>query len=84
MILSFQEKVYRVVRKIPRGEVLTYKQVAERIGNPKAVRAVGSALNKNYDPDIPCHRVIRSNGGIGKYNRGVKKKKELLHQEGAI
>ncbi len=80
----FQEKVYSVVKKIPKGKVLTYKEVAEKIGNPGAARAVGSALNKNYDINIPCHRVIRNDGKIGKYNRGVNKKLELLKEEGAI
>lgn len=80
----FQERVYDVVRKIPRGSVMTYKEVAARAGYPNAARAVGSALNKNYDPAIPCHRVIRSNGGLGKYNRGAALKKKLLKREGAI
>ena len=74
----------QVVKKIPRGQTLTYKQVAERTGNPKAYRAVGNILNKNYDLKIPCHRVIRSNGKIGGYNRGAKKKKELLEKESAL
>lgn len=80
----FQEKVYRVVKKIPRGRVLTYKEVAKLAGSPNSFRAVGSALNKNYDSGIPCHRVIRSDGKLGEYNRGSKKKKELLKKEGAI
>lgn len=77
----FQSKVYAVVKKIPRGQTLTYKQVAVKIGNPKAVRAVGNALNKNYDPSIPCHRVIKSNGKTGGYNRGAANKKRLLKKE---
>ena len=81
---SFKEKVLEIVSKIPKGKVLTYKEVAQKIGNPKAARAVGSALNKNYDADIPCHRVIRSDGKLGKYNRGAKKKLELLKKEKAI
>lgn len=80
----FQKKVYEVVKRIPRGKVLTYAQVASRIGNPRAVRAVGSALNKNYDPAIPCHRVIRSDGGVGNYNRGAVKKLQLLKMEKAL
>ena len=80
----FREKVYSVVKEIPKGKVLTYKEVARLIGNPGAARAVGSALNKNFNPEIPCHRVIRSDGGIGKYNRGINKKVELLKEEGAI
>jgi len=82
--LSFQEKVYSVVKKIPKGNVLTYKQVAELAGNPKAFRAVGNILNKNYNSKIPCHRVIRSDGNIGKYNRGKGKKIELLKKENVI
>ena len=67
----FQKSVYEIVRRIPRGQTLTYKQVAERLGRPGAARAVGAALSKNYDPKIPCHRVIRSDGKLGGYNRGL-------------
>ena len=84
MISSFQSKVYEVVKKIPRGQVLTYHQVARRAGYPKAARAVGSALNNNYNPAIPCHRVIRSDGALGKYNRGAYTKEALLRKEGYI
>lgn len=78
---SFSDKVYDVVRKIKSGEVLTYKEVAKRAGNEKACRAVGNILNKNYDPQIPCHRVIRSDGKTGGYNRGIDKKIKLLQVE---
>ncbi len=61
--------------------MLTYKQVAEKIGSPKSYRAVGNALNKNYDINIPCHRVVKSNGELGGYNRGAKNKEELLRIE---
>jgi len=81
---SFQKRVYEVVKKILRGKVLTYKEVAQKIGSPNSARAVGSALNKNYNSKIPCHRVIRSDGKIGKYNRGSKKKIDLLKKEGAL
>jgi len=81
MATLFQEKVFRVVKKIPRGQVLTYKEIAKLIGNPKSFRAVGNALHKNYDPNIPCHRVIRSDGKTGGYNRGSEKKRELLKKE---
>jgi len=84
MSLSFEEKVYNVVKKIPKGKVLTYKQVAKLAGNPRAYRAVGNILNKNYNPKIPCHRVVRSDGKLGGYNRGAKKKRELLKKEKAI
>jgi len=70
-----------VVKKIPRGEVLSYKEVARLAGNEKASRAVGNILNKNYDPGIPCHRVIRSDGSVGGYNRGKKEKERLLKIE---
>ncbi len=81
---SFSEKVYSVVAKIPKGQVLTYKQVAKKAGSPWAYRAVGNILNKNYNPNIPCHRVVRSDGKIGGYNRGVKRKKEILTREGFL
>ena len=84
MNLSFQEKVLNVVRKIPKGKVLTYKQVAQKIGNPKAYRAVGNALNKNHDSAIPCHRVIKSNGNTGGFNRGTRAKIALLKKEQAV
>jgi len=79
---SFRKRVLEVVRKIPRGEVLTYKEVARRAGSPRAFRAVGNILAKNFDPKIPCHRVIRSDGAAGGYNRGVKRKELLLKKEG--
>ncbi len=78
---KFTQAVYSVVKKIQKGQTLTYKQVAIKAGNPKACRAVGNILNKNYDPKIPCHRVIRSDGGFGGYNRGSKKKVYLLRDE---
>ena len=80
--ITFTEKVYKVVRKIPKGNVLTYQEVAKRAGDIKAVRAVGNILNKNYSPDIPCHRVIRKDGKLGGYNRGSKNKVKILKQEG--
>ncbi|MCX6703628.1 MAG: MGMT family protein [Candidatus Zambryskibacteria bacterium] len=80
---TFTEKVHDVVKKIPRGKVLTYTQVAAKAGNPKAVRAVGTIMSKNFNPDIPCHRVIRTDGKIGEYNRGgPKAKEEILRLEG--
>jgi O-6-methylguanine DNA methyltransferase len=83
-MVSFKEKVLRVVAKIPRGKTLTYAEVARRAGNPRAYRAVGNILNKNYKPEIPCHRVVRSDGTAGGYNRGAGKKIKILRQEGAI
>ena len=77
-------RVYKVVRKITKGKFLTYKNVAGLTGFPKAWRAVGNILNKNQDPKIPCHRVIKSNGEIGGYKGGMKKKIYLLKKEGII
>lgn len=82
---SFQEKVYRIVALVPKGKVTTYAAVARAIGNPRAVRAVGNALNKN--PDIirtPCRRVVRSDGGVGGYASGAKEKARLLRAEGVV
>ena len=81
---SFQSKVYKVVKNIPKGKTLTYKEVAGLSGYPRAYRAVGNILNKNRDTKIPCYRVIRSDGKIGGYNRGAKKKIALLKKEGII
>ncbi len=83
-LTQFQQQVYAAVKKIPRGQTLTYKQVAQKIGRPNAFRAVGSALKKNYAPGIPCHRVIRSDGKLGQYNRGAELKKKILKKEKAI
>ncbi len=79
---SFKEKVLRVVTQIPKGKTLSYKEVARRAGRPRAYRVVGNILNKNYDPKIPCHRVIRSDGSVGGYNRGSRKKIQILKKEG--
>lgn len=79
----FTEKVLKIVSRIPKGKVLTYRQVATRAGSPNAVRAVGSIMKKNYDKNIPCHRVMRSDGKAGDYNRGGQKAKlALLKKEG--
>lgn len=68
--LTFKDAVYDVVAQIPEGKFMTYKEVAIKIGKPGAARAVGTVLSKNFNPDIPCHRVIRSDGKMGGYNRG--------------
>lgn len=82
---TFREKVIGIVRKIPKGGSMTYKQVATKAGNPKAARAVGAIMRTNYDPEIPCHRVVRSDGGMGGYNRGGgERKKQILIDEGAL
>lgn len=84
MISLFQKRVYKEVRKIPKGRTLSYKEVAKRAGFPKAWRAVGNALNRNKGLEVPCHRVIRSDEKIGGYRYGKKRKKGLLKQEGVL
>ena len=93
MILSFSEKTYKATRKIPRGKISTYREIARAIGKPGAARAVGNALNKNpfsYEvcPEprrrVPCHRVVRSDGSLGGFASGTRKKQKLLQSEGVI
>ncbi|MBN2297815.1 MAG: MGMT family protein [Deltaproteobacteria bacterium] len=80
---DFQQKVLRAEHRIPRGSISTYKKLAEIIGNPGGVRAVGSALSNNPFPIIiPCHRVIRTDGTLGGYQGGCEMKKTLLEMEG--
>lgn len=82
---SFAENVREAVRQIPKGETRTYGEVARAIGHPGAARAVGTVMKNNYDPTVPCHRVVRSDGRIGDYNRGGRERKEaLLREEGAL
>ena len=82
-MLTFTQKVQAVVKTIPAGKVMTYKEVAEKSGNAKAARAVANIMAANYDPAIPCHRVVRSDGGLGGYNRGGEaKKRAILASEG--
>ncbi len=79
---SFSEQCYALLRKVPKGKITTYKALANALGT-KAYRAVGTAMNKNpYAPQIPCHRVINSDGKIGGFASGTKNKIELLKQEG--
>lgn len=83
---SFQKKVWKTLLKIPRGEVRSYSWIAKQIGAPKAVRAVGSAVGKNpFAPQVPCHRVIRTDGSLGGYSGrgGLKTKVRLLRKEKA-
>ena len=92
---DFSKKVLEIVAKIPHGELLTYQQVAKLANSPKAFRAVGSILNRNYrqkewqlpleeiEP-VPCHRVIRSDGCVGGYARGNQDKIRLLILEGHV
>jgi AraC family transcriptional regulator of adaptative response/methylated-DNA-[protein]-cysteine methyltransferase len=82
---AFQEKVWRELRKIPLGETRSYAQIAAAIGQPKAVRAVGTANGDNHVAVlIPCHRVIRSDGSLGGYAGGLDRKKMLLAVEGHV
>ena len=82
---SFTEKVLIVVRKIPKGKVMTYGQVARRAGSPRASRAVGSIMKANFDKNVPCHRVIKADGTVGTYNRGGPNAKlRLLRKEGSV
>ena len=81
---KFQLKVWKYLKTIPKGTVKTYKQVAIAIKKPKSARAVANACGKNpYAPKIPCHRVIRSDGGLGGYSGrgGIKTKLRLLRSE---
>ena len=81
---EFQIKVWNELKKIPIGETKTYKEIAKLIGSPKAARAVANACGKNpYPITIPCHRVVRSDGGLGGYSGkgGVKTKRQLLENE---
>ncbi len=80
---TFTEAVHKVVKSIPPGSVMTYGAVAAKAGSPKAARAVANLMAKNYDPVIPCHRVIRGDGSLGGYNRGgVEAKRAILKKEG--
>lgn len=80
--MNFKEKVFNKTCRIPKGKVSTYKEVARVLGSPKASRAVGNALNKNRSKLVPCHRVIRSDGFVGGFRWGNKKKIGKLKSEG--
>jgi len=82
--MTFEEKIHKIVKKIPKGSVLTYKEVAKKIGHPLAFRAVGNVLGKNIDKNVPCHRVIRSDGKIGGYRDGSLFKIKRLREEGYL
>lgn len=83
MIDSFSSRVLELTKKIPKGRVSTYSDIAAALGNPKASRAIGNALNKNPHPvTVPCHRVVRSGGCVGGYAFGTEKKIALLKSEG--
>ena len=79
---TFAERVRNVVRQIPKGETKSYKEVAAAAGSAGAARAVGMIMKNNYDPSVPCHRVIRSDGKMGGYNRGgIDVKAKMLADE---
>ena len=80
-ITKFQNKVYKLCKKVPKGKVTTYKAIAQKM-KTKAYRAVGSALNKNPFKKVPCHRVVGSNGHLVGFAHGLKKKAQLLKKEG--
>jgi len=82
--MLFRNRVLAVVRNIPKGSVRSYGEVAALAGNPGAARAVGAIMSRNRDPEIPCHRVIQSDGTLGGYRNGVAQKHVLLKKEGAI
>ncbi len=77
----FKTNVFEAVRSILAGETRSYKEISTQAGNPNASRAVGAILRTNYDSDIPCHRVIKSDGTVGGYNRGSKEKERILKKE---
>lgn len=80
--MSFNEKVWALTARIPKGKVTTYAQIARKLGS-KAYRAVGNALNRNpYSPAVPCHRVVGSNGALTGFAGGLPKKARMLAEEG--
>ncbi len=81
---AFEEKVFSAAKRVPRGKVSTYKQLAQAIGSPSACRAVGNALNKNRDAGVPCHRIVRSDGAVGGFARGTREKQRILREEGVL
>jgi AraC family transcriptional regulator of adaptative response/methylated-DNA-[protein]-cysteine methyltransferase len=79
---AFQQKVWAALRRIPAGETLSYAQLAERIGDPKAVRAVAGACAANtLALLVPCHRIVRTDGGLSGYRWGAERKSVLLQRE---
>jgi O-6-methylguanine DNA methyltransferase len=82
MASSFQHRVLAAVRRIPRGHVATYGDIAALAGSPRAWRAVGTIMRETRDPATPCHRVIAAGGGLGGYGGNLQLKRELLRAEG--
>ena len=82
---TFQSDCYEALKKVPKGKVITYAGLARMIGRPKAHRAVGSAMNKNpYAPQVPCHRVVKSNGDLGGFATDIEVKIKRLQEEGVM
>ncbi|MBI5803094.1 MGMT family protein [Candidatus Pacearchaeota archaeon] len=100
MPTDFEKSVYEILKKIPKGKVITYKAIARKLGKKSSYRAVGNALNKNpygyfaisseaignrrssIRGDLACHRVIKSNGEVGGFAHGTKRKIKMLEKEG--
>ena len=81
----FQSDCYEALKKVPKGKVITYAGLARMIGRPKAHRAVGSLMNKNpYAPQVPCHRVVKSNGDLGGFATDIEVKIKRLQEEGVM
>jgi len=83
-ISLFAERVYKVVKDIPKGKTMSYGEVAKRAGNSGSARAVGTIMKNNFDKSVPCHRVVKSDGSLGEYNRtgGTEAKRKMLLKEG--
>lgn len=82
---TFKERVLELVSNIPKGNVMTYSQVAAKAGNKNASRAVGNIMAGNKDKNVPCHRVVKSDGTIGHYNGLQGNSKEtVLKKEGVV
>ena len=80
---SFQSQCYKALKQIPSGKVISYSGLAEMVGRPKAHRAVGNAMNNNpFAPEVPCHRVVKSNGDLGGFSSGSRRKIKRLQEEG--
>jgi methylated-DNA-[protein]-cysteine S-methyltransferase len=82
---QFQSQCYEALKKVPPGKVITYAGLARMIGRPNAQRAVGSAMNKNpFAPEVPCHRVVKSNGDLGGFSTNIRVKIKRLQEEGVL
>ena len=82
--MNFYDKIYSKLKKVPKGKVTTYKELARSV-NSRAYRAVGTAMNKNpYAPKVPCHRCINADGRVGKFATGTKRKIAMLKKEGVV